>query len=58
MGKPEKMRPRIRSKSRWWDNIKIDIQEVERVTVDGIDLAVDTERWLTLSNAVMKLRVP
>ena len=52
VGKPERMRPHIRPKSRWWDDIKLDIRKVEWVSVDCTDLAVDTEGWLALVNAL------
>ena len=43
---------------RWEDNIKMDLQEVERGGMDWIDLARDRERRRALMNAVMNLRVP
>jgi len=53
-GKKKLGRPR----RRWEDNIKMDIQEVERGGTNWIDLARDRERWRALVNAVMNLRVP
>jgi len=53
VGKPEGKRPR-----RWDDNIKMDLQEVVCGVVDWIELAQDRDRWRTLVNAVMNLRVP
>jgi len=43
---------------RWEDNIKMDLQEVERGGIDLIDMTLDRERWRALVNAVMNLRVP
>jgi hypothetical protein len=40
------------------DNIKMDIQEVGCGEMDWIDLAQDRDRWPTLVNAVMNIRVP
>ena len=56
--KPEGKRPLGRSRCRWEDNIKIDLQEVGCGNLDWIDLAQDRDRWRTLVNAVMNLRVP
>ena len=56
--KPEGKRPLGRRRHRWEDNIKIDLQEVGCGGMDWIDLAQDMERWRTLVNAVMSLRVP
>ena len=52
MGKPG--RPR----SRWEDNIKMDLQEVVCGGMDWIELAQDRDRRRLLVNAVMNLRVP
>jgi len=55
--KPEGKRPLGRPKSRWEDNIKIDLQEVVCGGMDWIDVAQDRDRWRALVNAVMNLRV-
>jgi len=39
VGKPERKRPLGRPRSRWEDNIKIDLQEVGWEGMDWIDLA-------------------
>jgi hypothetical protein len=57
-GKPKGKRPLGRSRRRWEDNIKTDLQEVGCGSMDWIDLALDRERWLALVNAEEKLRVP
>jgi len=40
------------------DNIKMDVQEVGCEGMDWLDLSQDRDRWQTLVNAVMNLRVP
>jgi hypothetical protein len=41
---------------RWEDNIKMDLPEVIRA-MDYVDLTQDGDRWRTLVNVVMNLRV-
>jgi len=50
-------RPLGKPTRRWKDNIKIYLQEVGRKDVDRIALAQDRDRWRTMANAVMNLRV-
>jgi hypothetical protein len=56
--KPEGKRLLGRSRRRWEDNIKMDLQEVGCGCIDWIELAQDRDRWRALVNAVMNLRVP
>jgi len=58
VGKPEGKRPLGRPRRRWEENINMDLQEVGCGGMDFIKLAQDRDRWRTLVNAVMKLRVP
>ena len=58
VGKPEGKRPRGRSRRRWEDNIKMDLQEVECGVRNWIELTRDRDRWRALVYAVMNLRVP
>ena len=58
VGKPEGKRPLGRSRRRRGDNIKMDFQDVGCVGMDWIELAWDRDRWRTLVNAGMNLRVP
>jgi hypothetical protein len=58
VGKPEGNRPHGRLRSRWDDNIKMDLQEVGCGGTDWIELAQHRDRWQALVNAVMNLRVP
>jgi len=56
--KPEGRRPLGRSRHRWGDNTKMDLQEVECGGMDWINLAQDRDRWRALVDVVMNLRVP
>jgi hypothetical protein len=58
VGKPEGRRPLGRPRRRWEDNIKMDLREVGWGSMDWINLAQDRDRWRSLVNAVMNLRVP
>jgi len=55
--KPEGKGPLGRPRSRWQDNIKMDLQEVGYDGMDYIDVAQDRDMWRALVNAVMNLRV-
>jgi hypothetical protein len=56
--KPEGRRPLGRPRTRWEDNIKMDLQEMGCGGMDWIDMAQDRDRWRALVTAVMKQRVP
>ena len=58
VGRPGGGRPLGRTRHRWVDNIRMDLQEVGCGYVDWIGLAQDRDRWRTLVSAVMDLRVP
>ena len=47
-----------RSRRRWEDNIKKDLQEEGCRGMNRIELAQDRDRWRELVNTVMNLRVP
>jgi hypothetical protein len=55
--RPEGGRPLWRSRRRWEDNIRMDIQTVEW-GMDWIELTEDRDRWRAVVNAVMNIRVP
>ena len=58
MWKPEGKRPLGRPKSRWEDNIKMNLQEVRCEGMDYIDVAQDRDSWRAFVNVVMNLPVP
>jgi hypothetical protein len=58
VGKHEGKRQLGRSIRRWEDNIKADLQVEGCVGMDWIELARDRDRWQSLLNSVMNLRVP
>jgi len=58
VGKPEGKSPLGRTRRRWVDNIKTDLQEVGCGFMAWIGLAQDRDRWRTFVSAVMNLRVP
>ena len=58
VGKPKGKRPLGRPRSRWKDNIKMNLQEVGCGGMDWIGLSQDKDRWRAPVNAVMNLRFP
>jgi hypothetical protein len=56
--KSEGKRPFGRSRRRWGDNIKMDLQEVGGGRGDRMELAQDRDRWLALGGTVRDFRVP
>jgi hypothetical protein len=58
VGKPESKRPLGRSRCRWEDNIKKDLQEVGCGVREWIELVQERDRWRALVSTVMNLRVP
>jgi hypothetical protein len=57
VGRPEGRRPLGRTRRRWEDNIKMDLQGVGW-SMDSIELAQDRDRWRALVNAAMNLQFP
>jgi len=55
VGKPEGKRPLGRTRRRWKDNIKMDLQEVGYGGMDWIELAQHRDSWRALVNAVKNL---
>ena len=58
MGKPEGKRPLGRTRHRWEDNIKMDLQEVGCGDMDWIEVAQNRDRSQALVNGEMNLWVP
>jgi hypothetical protein len=58
VGKPERKRPLGRPRSRWKDNIKMDLREVGRGCGDWMELAQDRDRWRALVSTAMNFWVP
>jgi hypothetical protein len=58
VGKPEGKRPLGRSRSRWEDNLRMDLREIGWGGMYWIDLAQDRDQWRALVSTVMNLRVP
>jgi hypothetical protein len=58
VGKPEGNKPLGRRRRRWVDNIKMDLFDIGWGGVDWIGLAQDRDRWRTLVNSVMNIRIP
>jgi hypothetical protein len=56
--KPEGKRPLGRPRSKWEDNIKMDLEEVGYGSMDWFQLGQDRDRWQALVIAVMNLRIP
>jgi hypothetical protein len=57
VGKPEGKRPLERSRRRWEDNNKMDLQKVGCGVMDWIELAQDRDKWRAILNVVMNFRV-
>jgi hypothetical protein len=58
VGKPEGNNLLGRSRSRWEDNINMDLREIEWGGMDLIDLAQDSDQWRACVHTVLNLRVP
>jgi hypothetical protein len=58
VGDPEEKRPLGRPRSRWEDNIKMDLREMGIDGANWIRLARDRVQWRVFVTTVMSLRVP
>jgi hypothetical protein len=52
VGRPRGTRPLGRPRQRWEDNVKMDLQGLERGDMDRISLFQDRDRWRASVNAV------
>ena len=57
VGKTRGKRPLGRPRRRWEDNIKMDLQKVERGCGDWMKLAQDRDSWRALVSTVMNFQV-
>jgi hypothetical protein len=57
VGKPEGKRPLRRPRSRWEDNIRMDLRVVGWESVDWVNLVQDRDQWRAVLNTVMNLHV-
>ena len=57
-GKPTGKRPVGRSRRRWEDNIRMDLEEIGINAGKCVDSAEDRNYWRALVNAALNLRVP
>jgi hypothetical protein len=57
-GKARRKETTRKTKSRWVDNIKMDLREIGWDGMDWIDLAQDRDQWRALVNTAMNLWVP
>jgi hypothetical protein len=55
--KPEEKKPLQTPRSRWEDNIRINLREIRWEGVEWMHLAQDREHWWAVMNTVMNLRV-
>ena len=58
VGRPEGKIPLGRTRRRWDDNIKMDLQEVGGGCEDWTEVAQVRDRWWALVSTLMNLRVP
>jgi hypothetical protein len=57
VGRPEVKRPLGRPRSKWEDNIKVDLMEIGIDGTNWIRLSQDRVQWRAFVNTVMNLRV-
>ena len=57
-GKPTGKRPLGRTRRRWEENIRMDLEEIGINARNWVDSAQDRNYWRALVNAELNLRVP
>jgi hypothetical protein len=55
--KPEGKKQLVRSRSRKKDNVRMNLREIGRESVDWMHLAQDRDQWCAVINTVMDIRV-
>ena len=58
IGKPTGKRSLGRPRSRWEDNIRMDLEEIGIDSGNWVDSAQDRDYWRSLVNGALNLRVP
>jgi hypothetical protein len=58
LGGPKAREPRGRPRSRWEDNIKMDLREIEIDGANWIQVVQHRVQWLACLNMIMNLRLP
>jgi hypothetical protein len=58
VGRPEGKKPLGRPRSRWEDNIKMDLREIGIDGANWVQLAQEGVQWRAFVNTVINLRVP
>ena len=58
IGKPTGKRPSGRTRRRWEDNIRMELEEIGINAGNWVDSAQDRNYWRALVNAALNLRVP
>jgi hypothetical protein len=54
-GKARRKETTGKTKTNAWDNIKMDLREIEWDGMDWVDLAQDRDQWMALVNTVINL---
>ena len=57
-GKPTGKRPLGRSRRRWEDNIRMDLEEIGINAGNWVDLSQDRNYWRALVSGALNLRIP
>ena len=58
IGKPTRKRPLERSRRRWEDNVRMDLEDTGINAWNWVDSAQDRDYWRAFVNAALNLRVP
>ena len=57
-GKPTGKRPLEKSRRRWDDNIRMNLEEIDSNAGNWVDSVQNRDYWRALVNAALNLRVP